>query len=135
MHWRGHSADMQSRAVYDDVVADVCAELTTRRDAARAAGIADVVVDPGLGFAKDASHSWELVRHLSALTALGCPLLVGASRKSFLGTLLDGRSAAERDAATTAVTVLAAQAGAWAVRVHDVASSADAVRVVERVGA
>jgi dihydropteroate synthase len=135
MHWRGHSADMQSRAVYDDVVADVCQELSARRDAATSAGVTDLVLDPGLGFAKDASHNWELVRHLSALTALGCPLLVGASRKSFLGTLLDGRAAADRDAATTAVTVLAAQAGAWAVRVHDVRSSADAVRVVEQVGA
>jgi dihydropteroate synthase len=134
MHWRGHSADMQSGAVYDDVVGEVCAELTARRDAARGAGIADVVLDPGLGFAKEASHNWELLRGLGALTALGCPLLVGASRKSFLGALLD-RDPAGRDAATAAVTVLAAQAGAWAVRVHDVAPSADAVRVVERVGA
>jgi dihydropteroate synthase len=134
MHWRGHSADMQSKAVYDDVVADVCEELSARRDAAVSAGVIDLVLDPGLGFAKDASHSWELLRHLTALIALGCPLLVGASRKSFLGTLLDGRAAPERDAATTAVTVLAAQAGAWGVRVHDVRSSADAVRVVDRVG-
>jgi dihydropteroate synthase len=134
MHWRGHSADMQSRAVYGDVVADVCAELSARRDAARSAGITDVVLDPGLGFAKDATHNWDLLRRLDALTALDCPLLVGASRKSFLGALL-GRDAADRDAATAAVTVLAAQTGAWAVRVHDVRSSADAVRVVERVGA
>jgi dihydropteroate synthase len=134
MHWRGHSADMQSRAVYDDVVADVCQELSARRDAAVSAGVTDLVLDPGLGFAKDASHNWELLRQLSSLTALG-PLLVGASRKSFLGALLDNRAPADRDAATAAVTVLAARAGAWGVRVHDVRSSADAVRVVERVGA
>ena len=129
MHWRGHSADMQTRAVYADVVAEVCAELSTRRDAAAAAGIADVVLDPGLGFAKDADHNWALLRALPRLTELGRPLLVGASRKAFLGALLDGRPAAGRDAATAALTVLAAQAGAWGVRVHDVAPSADAVRV------
>ena len=134
MHWRGHSADMQARAVYDDVVADVRAELALRRDAAVAAGIGDLVLDPGLGFAKEADHNWALLQDLASLTALGCPLLVGASRKSFLGALLDGRPAPARDAATAAVTVLAAQAGAWAVRVHDVAASADAVRVVARMG-
>jgi dihydropteroate synthase len=121
--------------VYDDVVADVRAELSARRDAAVDAGVTDLVLDPGLGFAKDASHNWTLLQHLDALSALGRPLLVGASRKAFLGALLDGRGSAGRDAATAAVTVLAAQAGAWAVRVHDVAASADAVRVVERVGA
>ncbi len=130
MHWRGHSADMQARAVYGDVVADVCAELSARRDAAIAAGVADVVLDPGLGFAKNADHNWALLRDLPSLTGLGRPLLIGASRKAFLGALLDGRPAGERDAATAAVTVLAAQASAWGVRVHDVASSADAVRVV-----
>jgi dihydropteroate synthase len=137
MHWRGHSRHMQARARYDDVVAEVVAELQERLDACVAAGMDPerVLVDPGLGFAKEPQHSWALLRRLGALHALGCPLLVGASRKAFLGALLadpDGtpRPAAERDAATAAVTVLAAQAGAWAVRVHDVAPSADAVRVV-----
>jgi dihydropteroate synthase len=130
MHWRGPSADMQTRATYDDVVADVCAELGARRDAAAAAGVQDVVLDPGLGFAKNADHNWSLLRSLAQLQALGRPLLIGASRKAFLGALLDGRPAAERDAATAAVTTLAASAGGWGVRVHDVASSADAVRVV-----
>jgi len=133
MHWRGHSADMQSRAVYDDVVAEVCDELSARRDAALGAGIRDVVLDPGLGFAKNADHNWTLLRALPQLTGLGRPLLVGASRKAFLGALLDGRPAADRDAATAAITVLAAQAGVWAVRVHEVAASADAVRVVAAV--
>jgi dihydropteroate synthase len=130
MHWRGPSADMQSRATYDDVVVDVCAELAARRDAAAAAGVRDVILDPGLGFAKNADHNWALLRGLSSLQALGRPLLVGASRKAFLGALLDGRPAADRDAATAAITTLAAAAGVWGVRVHDVAASADAVRVV-----
>ena len=140
MHWRGHSADMQTRAEYDDVVRDVTAELTARRDAARAAGVAAdrLVLDPGLGFAKHAEHSWALVRALPELAGLG-PLLVGASRKGFLGALLaaaDGtpRPADGRDDATAAVTVLAARAGAWAVRVHAVRASADAVRVVAAAG-
>lgn len=130
MHWRGPSADMQTRATYDDVVADVCSELSSRRDAATAAGVRDVVLDPGLGFAKSGDHNWTLLRALSTLQSLGRPLLVGASRKAFLGALLDGRPAVERDAATAAVTTLAASAGVWGVRVHDVASSIDAVRVV-----
>ncbi|GAC1443521.1 MAG: dihydropteroate synthase [Mycobacteriales bacterium] len=130
VHWRGHSVDMQTRAVYDDVVDDVCVHLAQRRDAAAAAGAADVVLDPGLGFGKGASHNWALLRRLDQLSALGRPLLVGASRKAFLGALLDGRPTPGRDAATAAVTVIAAQAGAWGVRVHDVAPSADAVRVV-----
>lgn len=140
MHWRGHSVDMQSRARYDDVVREVCDELSERREAALEAGVdrARLLLDPGLGFAKSAGHSWALLRALPRLAALGQPLLVGASRKGFLGALLadaDGtpRPAAERDDATAAVTVLAAQAGAWAVRVHDVRASADAVRVVAAV--
>src|SRR4051812_18819455 len=135
MHWRGHSTDMQSKAVYSDVVADVCTELAARRDAAAAAGIVDVVLDPGLGFAKTGDHNWALLRALPELRALGGPLLVGASRKAFLGALLNGRPATGRDAASAAVTVLAATAGAWGVRVHDVAASADAVRVVAAMAA
>lgn len=137
MHWRGPSADMQSRARYVDVVAEVRDALRDRLGAAAAAGVCEhqVVLDPGLGFGKTAAHNWALLRALPELTALRRPVLVGASRKGFLGELLagpDGRRApAGRDAATAALTVLAAQAGAWAVRVHDAAGSADAVRVVE----
>ncbi|MCW2572567.1 MAG: dihydropteroate synthase, partial [Frankiales bacterium] len=133
MHWRGPSADMQTRAVYGDVVRDVCAELSVRRDAAAAAGVQDVVLDPGLGFAKNADHNWALLRALAQLQSLGRPVLIGASRKAFLGVLLEGRVAVERDAATAAVSTLAAEAGVWGVRVHDVASSADAVRVVAQL--
>ncbi|MHA6615749.1 dihydropteroate synthase [Pseudonocardia sp. DLS-67] len=132
-HARGASRDMYATAVYDDVVRDVAAELRARVDDAVAAGVdpGRLILDPGIGFAKRAEHSWTLLAHLDALVALGYPVLVGASRKSFLADVLpEGRTAADRDAATVATTVIAALAGAWGVRVHDAAGSADAVRVV-----
>lgn len=132
MHWRGPSARMNARAVYDDVVTDVVAELRSRVQAAVAAGVdADrLVIDPGLGFAKTAAHNWAILGALDRFIGLGPPVLIGASRKSFLGALLgvDGvaRPAAGREAATTAITTYAALAGAWAVRVHDVRANVDA---------
>jgi len=140
MHWRGHSDRMQQHADYADVVSEVRDELSRRLDEVVAAGVdaEQVVLDPGLGFAKRAEHNWSLLAHLDRFLSLGRPLLVGASRKSFLGALLAGESArpvSDRDDATAAVTVLAAQAGAWAVRVHSVRASADAVRVVARLAA
>jgi len=136
MHWRGRSDVMDSLARYDDVVADVRAELMARVDAAVAAGVsADaLVVDPGLGFAKTAAHNWELLRRLDVLVSTGLPVLVGASRKRFLGALLAGpdgapRPADGREVATLAVTALAAAAGVWGVRVHEVGASLDAVAV------
>ena len=132
MHWRGQSADMQTRAVYGDVVREVCDELSARLEACSRAGISQVVVDPGIGFAKTADHNWALLRAIPRLQALG-PLLLGSSRTAFLGALLDGREPKGRDAATTALTVAAAEAGCWGVRVHDVQGSADAVRVVSRL--
>ncbi|WP_083427161.1 dihydropteroate synthase [Geodermatophilus obscurus] len=140
MHWRGHSREMYARAEYGDVVTEVCTELSARVDAAVSAGVdaAQLVVDPGLGFAKQAAHNWALLAALPRVVALGLPVLVGASRKTFLGRLLPGpdgapRPAAGRDAATLATTVLAAEAGAWGVRVHDAAASADAVATVAAV--
>jgi dihydropteroate synthase len=140
MHWRGHSRQMYARAEYGDVVTEVCAELSARVDAAVAAGVdaGRLVLDPGLGFAKQGSHNWALLAELPRVVALGMPVLVGASRKSFLGRLLAGadgtpRPAAGRDAATLATTVLAAEAGAWGVRVHDAAASADAAATVAAV--
>ncbi|OZM70894.1 dihydropteroate synthase [Amycolatopsis antarctica] len=136
MHWRGHSRDMNALATYADVVAEVRAELTERVDAALAAGVREsaIVLDPGLGFAKRGEHDWELLRGLDSLLSLGFPVLVGASRKRFLGALLsdvDGmpRPPGGRGNATAAVSALAAAAGAWGVRVHEVGSSLDAVRV------
>jgi dihydropteroate synthase len=142
MHWRAHSDHMQEHAVYDGpggVVAAVRDELCERVDAARAAGIADerIVLDPGLGFAKRAEHNWLLLRGLGVVQSLGYPLLVGASRKSFLGTLLadaDGtpRPVDEREDATTALTVLVAQQRVWGLRVHDVRASRDALLTLDR---
>jgi dihydropteroate synthase len=142
MHWRGHSRDMYAAAVYDDVVTEVCTELAARVDDAVAAGVdpAQLVLDPGLGFAKNGAHNWALLGRLDRLVALGLPVLVGASRKGFLGRLLaapDGtmRPVEGREAATLALTVLAAEAGVWGVRVHDAAASVDAVRTVAAVQA
>ena len=141
MHWRAHADRMQQHASYDDpggVVAAVRSELAERVDAALAAGIAPerLVLDPGLGFAKTADHNWALLRGLAALRDLGHPLLVGASRKSFLGVLLaeggEPRPVDERESATTALTVLLAQAGVWCVRVHDVRASRDALLTLAR---
>jgi dihydropteroate synthase len=138
MHWRGHSAKMDELASYQDVVAEVRAELVARVDAAVLAGVdpAALLLDPGLGFAKNAAHNWALLRRLEVLTELGFPVLVGASRKRFLGTLLadpDGvpRRCDGRDTATAVVSALAAVAGAWGVRVHDAAASRDAVAVAD----
>lgn len=138
MHWRGHSKDMNSLARYDDVVADVRTELSQRVDSAVAAGVAaeQLLLDPGLGFAKNAEHNWALLAHLEAVVSLGLPVLVGASRKSFLGRLLaapDGtpRSFAGREDATVALTLYAALRGAWGVRVHQVRPSVDAALVAE----
>lgn len=136
MHWRGHSAVMDQLASYSDVVSEVRAELVARVDAAVLAGVdpGALVLDPGLGFAKNAAHNWALLGHLDVLTELGFPVLVGASRKRFLGSLLAGpggepRRCDGRDTATAAVSALAAAAGAWGVRVHDAAASRDAVAV------
>ena len=143
MHWRGHADRMQSLASYDEsggVVAAVVRELGERAEAARAAGIGEdrLVLDPGLGFAKTAAHNWALVDRLDELAALGFPLLVGGSRKSFLGSVLaaaDGtpRPVGDRESASTALTLLLAQRGVWGIRVHDVRASRDALRVLARL--
>jgi len=141
MHWRGHSRRMADLAHYRDVVADVCAELRARVDEALAAGIAAdrIIVDPGIGFAKTAAHNWELTRRTGEVLGLGYPVLLGASRKSYLGKLLaapDGteRPFEEREAATIATSVLAAAAGVWGVRVHEVRGTVDALAVWRAAG-
>ncbi|MFE6971246.1 dihydropteroate synthase [Isoptericola sp. NPDC057653] len=142
MHWRGHADVMDSLEVYDDVVAEVRDELAQRMDALLAVGVAaeQVVLDPGLGFSKAGALNWPILSHLDALHSLGRPVLVGASRKRFLGHLLEGTRGLpddrpapplERDHATAAVSALSAAAGAWAVRVHAARASADAVRVAD----
>jgi dihydropteroate synthase len=139
MHWRAHSDQMQSRARYQDVVTEVVEELREQVEAAVRAGISSdhLILDPGLGFAKDGGHNWELLRRLDELSALELPLLVGVSRKSFLGSLLSDpegqpRPALQREDATVALTALLAWAGVWGVRVHSVRPNRDAVAVVDR---
>jgi dihydropteroate synthase len=145
MHWRGHSRDMNSRASYADVVKEVRAELAERIEAVTAEGVdpALIVLDPGLGFSKmpacagPDAHNWQLLAHLREVAHIGgqdFPVLVGASRKRFLGRLLANQDGISRpythsDAATLAITALAAASGAWCVRVHEVPANADAVRV------
>lgn len=137
MHWRGFSDRMDELSRYVDVVDEVRSELSARIDAARAAGIpaTSIVIDPGLGFAKDAEHNWQVLAHLATFAELGQPVLIGASRKRFLGSALADasgtpRPAAERDAGTAAVSLLCAQAGVWGLRVHDVRSTSDALSVL-----
>jgi dihydropteroate synthase len=140
-HWRGHSDVMDDRAVYDDVVADVHRELMGRVETMTAAGVdaERVVLDPGLGFAKHGEQNWALLARLDVLVGTGLRVLVGASRKRFLGELTarDGVPSLPtyRDRATAAVSAIAASAGVWGVRVHDVAGSVDAVRVAAAVRA
>jgi dihydropteroate synthase len=118
MHWRGQSKDMNSKAIYNDVVVDVISELQERIDAALAADIqqANLIIDPGLGFAKDAQHNWEILDSIDKFVAMGYPVLVGGSRKRFLG----GDSPDEREQATIELTKRLATTGVWAVRVHSV---------------
>jgi dihydropteroate synthase len=144
MHWRGHSHDMEKRAVYQDVVREVHDELAQRIGAVTAEGVdpSMIVLDPGLGFSKNPApsgaeaHNWQLLAGLRELATIGgrdFPVLVGASRKRYLSRLFDSggepRPFMENDAATAAVTALSAAAGAWCVRVHQVPANADAVRV------
>ncbi len=144
MHWRGLLTDPHARPHYDDVVEEVCRELEERVATLAARGVApaQVVLDPGLGFSKDAAHNWTLLAALERVLQLGHPVLLGASRKRFLGRLparpgaaVDGAAPpsdpADRDMATAATSLLAARAGCWAVRVHDVASTRDALAVHE----
>ncbi|MFD4180609.1 dihydropteroate synthase [Rhodococcus sp. NPDC058514] len=137
MHWRSAGDYVQAGGAnhYDDVVAEVSSELLTQVDAAVAAGVDPdrLILDPGLGFAKTADHNWALLGALPRLNALGFPVLIGASRKRFLGKLLadaDGDRAPEgREVATAVVSALAARGGAWGVRVHDARGSLDAIAV------
>ena len=118
MHWRGQSKDMNSKAVYGDVVTEVIAELNERIDAALDAGIHrdKLIIDPGIGFAKDAEHNWAIIDSIDRFVAMGYPVLVGASRKRFLG----GDSPDEREQATIELTKRLGTTGVWAVRVHSV---------------
>lgn len=118
MHWRGHSKDMDARAIYRDVVAEVIAELTIQIDAALNSGIAksNLIIDPGLGFAKDAAQNWEILNRIEEITDLGFPVLIGGSRKRFLG----GETPDQREQATIELTKSLLAKKIWGVRVHSV---------------
>jgi dihydropteroate synthase len=139
MHWRAHSAEMQQHAHYDEVVTDVLGELADRLEAAVAAGVdpARTAVDPGIGFSKTADQNWDVLAGMERLHDLGHPVLIATSRKRFLGALL-ADSAGElrppelREDATTATSALAAGAGAWCIRTHQVRATLDAVLVARR---
>lgn len=139
MHWRGPSNIMNTLTDYTDVVADVASEISSQVDVAVAAGVARdrIVVDPGIGFAKTVDQNWPILKHLDVLENLGLPILMGASRKKFLGELLsqDGevRDMDDREAATLAISALMAQRNTWCVRVHDVRGSRDVIEVVNRL--
>jgi dihydropteroate synthase len=137
MHWRGPSKTMQENIHYDNAVVEVCAELQSRAKAALNAGIdrGNIILDPGIGFGKEADHNWELLRNLDALMAIGYPLLVGVSRKRFLGSLLadtEGkpRDVGVRDVASATSSAYLLQRGAWGVRVHDVQATSDAYKAL-----
>jgi dihydropteroate synthase len=126
MHWRGHSKDMNSKAIYNDVVQEVIEEVTIQLDKALAAGVLreNIILDPGIGFAKDPEHNWEILNRIDEFIALGYPVLIGHSRKRFLG----GEHPDEREAATVEVTQTLAGKGIWAVRVHGVKANVEAIR-------
>ena len=125
MHWRGESKQMNSRAVYSDVVSDVISELNSQIDAALDSGInkSQIIIDPGLGFAKDAEHNWEILRNLNRFTSMGYPVLIGASRKRFLG----GDNPDEREVETIELTKTLVPQGIWGVRVHSVKPHVDVI--------
>ncbi|MEY3278873.1 MAG: hypothetical protein RIR63_65 [Actinomycetota bacterium] len=121
MHWRGHSKEMNDLAVYTNVVEEVIAELSLRIQAALSAGVSksNLIIDPGIGFAKEAADNWAIIEEIERFVALGYPVLVGASRKRFLG----GDNPTAREAATVELTKRLSQSGIWAVRVHGVAAN------------
>ena len=139
MHWRGPSNIMNTLTNYDDVVRDVTMEISAQVEVAVAAGISRdrIAIDPGIGFAKTVEQNWPILKHLDILDELGLPILMGASRKKFLGELLaksgEARVMEERESATTAISTLMALRQTWAVRVHDVKATRDAIAVVDRL--
>jgi len=135
MHWRGHSKEMQKKAVYKDVVKEVKDELDERVTELLKAGIdpEQIILDPGIGFAKESEHNWEILKNIERFQLLGYPLLIGASRKRFLGELLNATEPDKREAATIALTTELARLKVWGVRTHAVRAHQDAINVIERL--
>jgi dihydropteroate synthase len=132
MHWRTHSKTMQELAIYKDVVKEVKEELEERINSAIEAGVdpEQIIIDPGIGFSKLPEHNWELLRNIDRLALLGYPIMIGASRKRFLGELTGTTNPDDREAASIAVTAMVAKAGVWAVRTHSVKPHRDAIATV-----
>ena len=135
MHWRGHSKDMQKQAVYTDVVKEVMDELDKRVSLLLKSGVLaeQIILDPGIGFAKESDHNWKILQNIERLQLLGYPLLIGASRKRFLGELLNTSDTDSREAATIALTTELARLKIWGVRTHTVKAHQDAISVIERL--
>lgn len=132
MHWRAHSKNMQDLAHYKDVVKEVKEELEERISSAIEAGVDpdQIIIDPGIGFSKSGEHNWELLKNIDRLSLLGYPILIGASRKRFLGELAGGSNPDEREAATLAITAMMAKQGIWAVRTHSVKAHRDVIATI-----
>ncbi len=135
MHWRGHSENMQELANYEDVVTEVKKELEIRVEELLKDGVQleQLIIDPGLGFAKNPEDNWEILRHIDRFSLLGFPLLVGGSRKRFLGELVGASNPDDREAASIALTTLLAAKGIWAVRTHGVRAHRDAIEVANKL--
>jgi dihydropteroate synthase len=135
MHWRGHSKEMQKQAVYENVVTEVKDELDERVTSLLKAGVSpeQIILDPGIGFAKESEHNWQILKNIERFQMLGYPLLVGVSRKRFLGELVNANEPDKREAATIALTAELARVKVWAVRTHAVKAHQDAISVIERL--
>ena len=135
MHWRGHSKNMQEQAIYKDAVKEVKEELDGRVTSLLKAGVANeqIILDPGIGFAKENDHNWQILQNIDRIQLLGYPLLVGVSRKRFLGELINAKDPSEREAATIALTTELARLKVWGVRTHAVKAHKDAISVIERM--
>ena len=135
MHWRGESKDMQSRAVYQDVVKEVKDELDERVTDLLKAGVQaeQIILDPGIGFAKEPDHNWEILKNIERFQLLGYPLLIGASRKRFLGELVNAKETDDREAASIALTAELARLNIWGVRTHSAKPHRDAIAVIDRL--
>ena len=131
MHWRGSSESMQSKAIYKDVNSEVIAELLERVASLKISGVLEsqIILDPGLGFAKLPEHNWEIIQNLEMFTNLGFPILIGASRKRFLGEEL---SPIERESASIAITSICAKNKIWGVRTHSVKDHKMAIDIVDK---
>ena len=135
MHWRGHSKNMQEQAIYKDVVKEVKEELDERVSSLLKAGVSNeqIILDPGIGFAKESGHNWQILQNIDRIQLLGYPLLIGVSRKRFLGELINAKDPNDREAATIALTTELARLKVWGVRTHAVKAHQDAISVIERM--